>query len=136
MLAVRVWQTSGGTTTGQGAALGVVWLAVVAAGILAAALFVRQAWPPPRRRDPPVPAEPPTTTPRRLLRLVTAAVALAWLVPLVVLAATALHRPVDAAARGWWSTPVALRSFQDQLRTAPDCTGRSASRWCWPPWSP
>lgn len=47
VLAVQVWQTSGGTTSGPGAALGVLWLAIVALGMVLASLGVRQAWPPP-----------------------------------------------------------------------------------------
>ncbi len=49
VLSLRIWQTSGATTTGEGAALGVVWLVAVTAGMLVVALFVRQAWPPPQQ---------------------------------------------------------------------------------------
>ncbi|WP_434740226.1 hypothetical protein [Micromonospora sp. SH-82] len=117
VLAVRVWQTSGGTTTGPGAALGVIWLAAVAAGMSVAALFIRQAWPPPRPADPP--EVDPTHPPSRRLRLVTAGAAIVWLVPLGVLVATSLHAPVDAAAHGWWSTPPSLDSYASVL-TDPD----------------
>ncbi|TYC05482.1 ABC transporter permease subunit [Micromonospora sp. WP24] len=111
VLALRVWQTSGGTTTGEGAALGVIWLAAVAAGMLVAALFVRQAWPPPRAAEP----DPVATPPRRLFRLLAAGAAAAWLVPLAVLVATSLHGPVDAAARSWWSAPPSLASYREVL---------------------
>ncbi|MER7442653.1 ABC transporter permease subunit [Micromonospora avicenniae] len=111
VLALRVWQTSGGTTTGEGAALGVIWLVAVAAGMLVAALFVRQAWPPPRAAEPdPVAAPPP-----RPFRLLAAVAAMAWLVPLAVLVATSLHGPVDAAARGWWSARPSLASYHEVL---------------------
>ncbi|RKN21318.1 ABC transporter permease subunit [Micromonospora musae] len=111
VLALRVWQTSGGTTTGEGAALGVIWLAAVAAGMLVAALFIRQAWPPPRAAEPdPVAAPPP-----RLFRLLAAGAAAAWLVPLAALVATSLHGPVDAAARSWWSAPPSLASYREVL---------------------
>ncbi|MEV4201335.1 ABC transporter permease subunit [Micromonospora globbae] len=112
VLALRVWQTSGGTTTGEGAALGVIWLVAVAAGMLVAALFVRQAWPPPRAVDPPE-ADPASAPPRRPLRLLAAGAAVAWLVPLAVLVATSLHGPVEAAARGWWSAPPSLASYRE-----------------------
>ncbi|WBB68636.1 ABC transporter permease subunit [Micromonospora sp. WMMD812] len=112
VLALRVWQTSGGTTTGEGAALGVVWLVAVAAGMLVAALFVRQAWPPPRPVEPPDP-DPSPAPPPRLFRLLAAGAAVAWLVPLGVLVATSLHGEVDAAAEGWWSTPPSLASYGD-----------------------
>ncbi|RKN37829.1 ABC transporter permease subunit [Micromonospora endolithica] len=114
VLAVRVWQTSNGVTTGEGAALGVVWLLAVLAGVLLAALFVRQAWPPPPRQASaaPGPANPP---PRRVVRLLAATAALAWLVPLGVLVATSLHTPVDAATRAWWSAPPSLASYAELL---------------------
>ncbi|TDC77901.1 ABC transporter permease subunit [Micromonospora sp. KC606] len=113
VLALRVWQASGGTTTGEGAALGVIWLVAVVAGMLVAALFVRQAWPPPQD---PAPAEPDQAAPRRVTRLLAVGAAVAWLVPLGVLLATSLHDPVDAAARGWWSSPPSLDSYR-QLAT-------------------
>ncbi|MFG1780081.1 ABC transporter permease subunit [Micromonospora sp. NPDC049048] len=113
VLALRVWQTSNGATTGEGAALGVVWLVAVAAGLLVAALFVRQAWPPPRDPAPVAPEAAPA--PRRTTRLLVAGAAVAWLVPLGVLLATSLHGPVDAAARGWWWSPPSLDSYRDLL---------------------
>ncbi|MFI7606508.1 hypothetical protein ACIBTV_15415 [Micromonospora sp. NPDC049366] len=117
VLALRVWQTSGGTTTGEGAALGVVWLLAVVAGMLVAALFVRQAWPPPRPADPPEP-DPAATAPPRLFRLLAAGAAVAWLVPLGALVATSLHGPVDAAAEGWWSAPPSLDSYREVVTGA------------------
>ncbi|SDZ16890.1 alpha-glucoside transport system permease protein [Micromonospora pattaloongensis] len=114
VLALRVWQTSGGTTSGPGAALGVIWLAAVAVGVLGAALFVRQGWPPPRRSHP-VPPAPRPAPPRRLPRLAAGAAAIAWLVPLGVLAATSLHAPGDAAARGWWEARPRLNSYAEVL---------------------
>ncbi|TDC37119.1 ABC transporter permease subunit [Micromonospora sp. 15K316] len=114
VLALRVWQTSGGTTTGEGAALGVIWLAAVAAGMLVAALFIRQAWPPPRAAEP----DPVATPPARLFRLLAAGAAAAWLVPLAVLVATSLHGPVEAAARSWWSAAPSLASYREVLTGA------------------
>ncbi|MBM0240467.1 hypothetical protein JNW88_31410, partial [Micromonospora sp. ATA32] len=48
-----------------------------------------------------------------------AGAAIAWLVPLAVLVATSLHAPVDAAARGWWSTAPSLASYRSLL-TGPE----------------
>ncbi len=112
VLALRVWQTSGGGTTGESAALGVVWLVAVAAGMLVAALFVRQAWPPPDQSGP-VEAAPGAPAPRRVARLLTAGAVVAWLLPLGVLVATSLQRPVDAATRAWWSSSPSLDSYRD-----------------------
>ncbi|WP_158566297.1 ABC transporter permease [Micromonospora craterilacus] len=115
VLALRVWQTSAATTTGEGAALGVIWLVAVAAGILVAALFVRQAWPPPRRSAAVAPVAPP---PRRLVRLLAAGAAVAWLLPLGVLVATSLQDPVHAATESWWSSPPDLDSYRAVLTGA------------------
>ncbi|MEV2242369.1 ABC transporter permease subunit [Micromonospora sp. NPDC049891] len=112
VLSLRIWQTSGATTTGEGAALGVVWLVAVTAGMLVAALFVRQAWPPPQQPAGSVVTAPP---PRRLVRLLAAGAAIAWLLPLGVLAATALQNPVRAATGGWWSGPPGLDSYRAVL---------------------
>ncbi|WP_146604030.1 ABC transporter permease, partial [Micromonospora deserti] len=114
VLALRVWQTSGAATTGEGAALGVVWLVAVAAGMLVAALFVRQAWPPPRQPAPAEP-DPATPAPRRVIRLLAAGAAVAWLLPLGVLLATSLQGRVDAATRGWWSSTPSLDSYRTLL---------------------
>ncbi|MEV1290469.1 ABC transporter permease subunit [Micromonospora sp. NPDC049679] len=116
VLAVHVWQTSAGSTSGPAAALGVVWLAAVAVGMLVAALFVRQAWPPPRGPDPAVAAEQPAA-PRWLTRLVAALAAIAWLVPLGVLIATSLHTPEDAAVRGWWAAAARPDAYQKLVRS-------------------
>ncbi|MFG2012099.1 hypothetical protein ACGFNF_23860 [Micromonospora sp. NPDC048868] len=113
VLALRVWQTSNGATTGEGAALGVVWLVAVAAGMLVTALFVRQGWPPPRGPvDGPDAVAP---VPRRAIRLLAVGAAIAWLVPLGVLLATSLHSTVDAATRGWWRGPPSLDSYRKLL---------------------
>ncbi|WP_213456530.1 ABC transporter permease [Rhizomonospora bruguierae] len=117
VLAVRVWQT-GGTTRGQSAALGVVWLAAVALGMLGAAWFSRQAWPPPEpaTRSPAPSAERPR--PGRLRRIVPPLAAVLWLIPLVVLIATSLHTRLDAAASGWWSRAPSLDSYREELASS------------------
>ncbi|GIJ12663.1 ABC transporter permease subunit [Micromonospora andamanensis] len=115
VLSLRIWQTSGATTTGEGAALGVVWLVAVTAGMLVVALFVRQAWPPPQQPAGGAVTAPP---PRRLVRLLAAGAAIAWLLPLGVLAATSLQNPVRAATGGWWSGPPGLDSYRAVLTGA------------------
>lgn len=127
VLAVRVWRTSGATTSGPAAALGVVWLAIVAMCALAATVGTRQAWPPPA----PLPSivEPSTgltadevparrgwlavpMTAVRLLRSVLPPVAaLVWAVPLLVLVGTSLHTAQDAATRPWWAAPVSFDMY-------------------------
>jgi len=127
VLAVRVWQTSGGSTSGPGAALGVLWFAAVALGTAAAALGIRQAWPPPGQQTP-VPAaagtvteeEPPAPTRRRPLvgfarragRVLPSVAAVAWAFPMLVLVATSLHAPRDAATGGWWTRPLRWDSYR------------------------
>ncbi|WBB50811.1 ABC transporter permease subunit [Verrucosispora sp. WMMA2044] len=112
VLSLRIWQTSGATTTGEGAALGVVWLVAVTAGMLVVALFVRQAWPPPQQPAGSAVTAPP---PRRLVRLLAAGAAIAWLLPLGVLVATSSQSPVRAATGGWWSGPPGLDSYRAVL---------------------
>ncbi len=117
VLALRVWQTSGGSTSGPGAALGVLWLGAVAVGMLAAAFGIRQAWPPPGRSGPPTVAARPTRS-RKLAELVAAGATIAWLIPVGLLVATSLHSPIDAATRGWWAAPVRLKSYRELIGSA------------------
>jgi alpha-glucoside transport system permease protein len=174
VLAVRVWQTSGGTTSGPGAALGVLWLAIVALGMVLASLGIRQAWPPPtiatlpkknrktRRSAPtgvpradggetdagetdragadgagadgadtdegdtdggepeaeddgPSPADrpgPAVRAVRAVGRTVPSVAAVVWTFPLLVLVATSLHTPRDAATVGWWRAPLSWASYR------------------------
>ena len=112
-LAVRVWQTSGSATTGPAAALNVLWLAAVGAGVIAAAFGSRQAWPPPA--PAPAPSRPATertawTVLRRALPILTA---LVWAVPVLALMATSLHSPQDAATRGWTVPSLRLGSYRE-----------------------
>lgn len=112
VVSVRIWQTSGGTVSGPSAALGVLWLAALALGVLGAALWSRQAWPPPPRAPgPPVP--PSTVLPGLVRRVLPPAAAVWWAVPLVVLVATSLHAPREAATRGWWTAPIGLSSYRE-----------------------
>lgn len=127
VLAVRIWETSGRGTSGPGAALGVLWLLAVVVGMFVAAFWVRQPWPAPRRPAEPVnqvaPASPALGPPRpgrlrTLLRLIGTGAVVAWLIPPAVLVATALHDPAEAAARGWWSPQLTLRTFGMVLDSA------------------
>jgi alpha-glucoside transport system permease protein len=116
VLAVRIWQTSGGSTSGPGAALGVLWLAAVAVGMLVAALGIRQAWPPPAAPDTIV-SDASGRVPgrwaalRAIGRITPSVAAVAWAFPMAALVATSLHAPRDAAFRGWWAAPVRLDSY-------------------------
>lgn len=117
VLAVRVWQTSGGSTGGPGAALGVVWLAVVAVGVAVAAFGVRQPWPPP---PPSGRTDPTPDTPRTLRvarRIVLSLAAVTWVLPLAILVATSLRAPWDAATGGlaWWRAAVRPDSYAGLL---------------------
>jgi alpha-glucoside transport system permease protein len=122
VLAVQVWQTSGGSTSGPGAALGVLWFAAVALGMAAAALGIRQAWPPPGQpapvpvteEEPPAPARRrrPGRFARRAARALPSVAAVAWAFPVLVLVATSLHSPRDAATRGWWTAPLRWDSYR------------------------
>jgi alpha-glucoside transport system permease protein len=115
VLAVRVFQTSGATTTGPGAALGVLWLVAVALGVAGAALGSRQVWPPPSGPDQPGPVAGQGWR-AVLRRSVPVAVAVVWLGPLVVLVATSLHRPRDTATRPWWAATPSLDSYSEVFR--------------------
>jgi alpha-glucoside transport system permease protein len=120
-LAVRVWQTSGGSTSGPGAALGVLWLLLVAVGMLGAALGIRQSWPPPTLPEAlpdkdDVPVSRAVSVARRVVPPVAA---VAWAFPVFVLVATALHKPRDAATVGWWAAAPGLDSFRDAFSGGP-----------------
>ena len=114
-LAVRVWQTSGSATTGPAAALNTIWLTALGAGVAAAAIGGRQAWPPPA----PLPAvvRPPAgRTPWRVARrALPMLIALLWAVPVLALVATSLHSPRDAATRGWMAAGLQLSSYKEVL---------------------
>jgi alpha-glucoside transport system permease protein len=128
VLAVLQWQRSGGTTTGRSAALGVLWLAALAVVVVVAARRSRQGWPPP---GPPAPVpedRPPAATATARTRRPGAAAADAlrtarhwlpsgaavlWVVPVLVLLATSIQSPDDAALRGWRVTALSLRSYAE-----------------------
>jgi alpha-glucoside transport system permease protein len=136
VLAVLQWQTATASTTGRAAALGVLWLGAVTAVVVAAAWGSRQAWPAPPSQDPapvPVPAAPatPATTTgvaasgarlsavRRGLDAVRhrlpSLAAVVWVIPALVLLATSVQSPQDAATRGWRVAALSHRSYWDVL---------------------
>jgi alpha-glucoside transport system permease protein len=128
VLAVMQWQTSGATTSGPAAALGVLWLAAVAAGVLLVAWWSR-----PARRTRPRRTGDPGTVPAglaappghgqkrqgggaqlggsRAADVVVDGALVLWIVPLLVLVATSLHAPREAATKGWWAPPFGLGSY-------------------------
>lgn len=139
VLSVLQWQTSGATTSGPAAALGVLWLAAVAASVLLAAWWSRPArWRRSRSRSRAAraraerhrdhgfvrtngatasalrPRSSRLWTPdrrRRLAEAVGLGAVVAWMVPLLVLGATSLHAPREAATRSWWSAPFGWGSY-------------------------
>lgn len=131
VLPVHLWQSTG---EHHASALGLVWLLIVAAGVLLASLGARQHWPLPIRLPDPEPWRRPrrragssarptgqpgrrrrrsiTRTPQeRISGLIVALAILVWAFPLVMLAATALRAPVDAATTSW-AAPVSADSFR------------------------
>ncbi|MGH9214030.1 MAG: hypothetical protein ACRD2C_25660 [Acidimicrobiales bacterium] len=118
VLSVLQWQTSAGETTGPAAALGVLWLVLLFAGVALAALGSRQSWPAPAA-DPkpsvvqPRPTRAGTTLRRGALWAVATAAAALWAVPLIVLVGTSLHDSDDAATGSWWRPPLTLTSYSD-----------------------
>jgi alpha-glucoside transport system permease protein len=48
---------------------------------------------------------------RAIGRITPSAAALAWAFPMIVLVATSLHTPRDAATRSWWAAPVRFGSY-------------------------
>jgi alpha-glucoside transport system permease protein len=117
VLGLNWWRaTSAGDDAGRTAALGVVLFAIVAAVAVIGVRGLRR-----RRWAVPVPVVPPDPTlrrpkPSRRVRRtgwsVGFAVSLFWILPALVLVATALHSPREAGLRGWWSlSGVGLSSF-------------------------
>lgn len=108
VLGLNWWRaTSTGEPAGRTAALGVVLFAIVAAvAVIGVRGLRRRRWAMPAsavRTDPAVGRSRPSRRVRRIGWTVGFAVSLFWILPAVVLVATALHSPREAGLRGWWS---------------------------------
>jgi alpha-glucoside transport system permease protein len=109
VLGLNWWRaTSAGDNSGRTAALGVVLFAIVAAvAVIGVRGLRRRRWAMPTSvvtPDPSLRRHQPSRRVRRTGRVVGFVVALFWILPAVVLVATALHSPQQAGLRGWWST--------------------------------
>jgi ABC-type glycerol-3-phosphate transport system permease component len=119
VVAVQWWRTRG--DDGQAAAMATLLFVAVAVVALTALAGLR-GWG--EHRAPTgvaVRPAPPTGWPRRWLGVALAAVVAAvWLFPLLVLIATSLHSPRDAALSGWWrpgADGLGLESYAEAVDT-------------------
>ncbi|MFI7066514.1 sugar ABC transporter permease [Kribbella sp. NPDC050124] len=117
VLGLNWWRaTTTGDDPGRTAALGVVLFAIVAAvGVVGVRGLRRRRWAMPVQVVPPDPTvgrPKPSKRVRRIGWTAGFAVSLVWILPAVVLVATALHSPREAGLRGWWSpSGLGLSSF-------------------------
>jgi alpha-glucoside transport system permease protein len=130
VLALHVWRTSYQGMPGPVAALSVMWMGVVASGLLLALLGARQEWPAPAAPSTERLTSHSDSLSRRMTvhrtrkstamwatleaiarRSALGVVAVVWVVPLVMLLVTSLHSATDAAVRGWWA-PLSLDSYR------------------------
>lgn len=108
VLGLNWWRAADtGAPAGRTAALGVVLFAIVAAvAVIGVRGLRRRRWAMPVsvvRTDPALGRSRPSRRVRRIGWTVGFAVSLFWILPAVVLMATALHSPREAGLRGWWS---------------------------------
>lgn len=108
VLGLNWWRaTTTGDDPGRTAALGVVLFAIVAAvGVVGVRGLRRRRWAMPVQvvsPDPTLGRPKPSKRVRRIGWTAGFAVSLVWILPAVVLVATALHSPREAGLRGWWS---------------------------------
>lgn len=108
VLGLNWWRaTTTGDDPGRTAALGVVLFAIVAAvGVVGVRGLRRRRWAMPVAvvtPDPSLGRPKPSKRIRRIGWTVGFVVSLVWVLPAVVLVATALHSPREAGLRGWWS---------------------------------
>lgn len=117
VLGLNWWRaTSTGEPAGRAAALGVVLFAIVAAvAVIGVRGLRRRRWAMPVavvKPDPSLGRSKPSRRVRKIGWTVGFAVGLFWILPAVVLVATALHSPREAGLHGWWSTAgLGLDSF-------------------------
>ncbi|ADB35418.1 ABC-type sugar transport systems permease component-like protein [Kribbella flavida DSM 17836] len=108
VLGLNWWRaTSAGDDPGRTAALGVVLFAIVAAvAVIGVRGLRRRRWAMPATvvpADPSLRRPKPSKRVRRIGWTAGFAVSLFWILPAVMLVATALHSPGEAGLRGWWS---------------------------------
>ena len=108
VLGLNWWRaTDAGEPAGRTAALGVVLFAIVAlVAVVGVRGLRRRRWAVPARVVRPTAAVARAKPSRRVRRVgwtVGFAVGLFWILPAVVLLATALHSPREAGLHGWWS---------------------------------
>jgi alpha-glucoside transport system permease protein len=119
VLGLNWWRaTTAGEPDGRTAALGVVLFAVVAAvAVIGVRGLGRRRWAVPVsvvRPDPALSRSRPSRRVRRIGWTAGFAVGLIWVLPAVILLATALHSPREAGLHGWWSLKgLGLDSFTD-----------------------
>ncbi|MFI5711361.1 sugar ABC transporter permease [Kribbella sp. NPDC051620] len=115
VLGLNWWRaTSTGEPAGRTAALGVVLFAIVAAvAVIGVRGLRRRRWAMPVSViRPSLARSRPSRRVRRIGWTVGFAVSLVWILPAVVLVATALHSPREAGLRGWWSLEgIGVESF-------------------------
>lgn len=134
VLALYILRQPNVQAAGEAAAVGVVWLLVVAVGGMLAARGARHDWPAPHtlvarqaplgRRSRNVPGTTRTARPGRVAmagragrRVALGIVVALWAFPVVLLVLTSLHAPLDPATRGWLA-PLSLASYREVLDTA------------------
>jgi alpha-glucoside transport system permease protein len=130
VLALYILRQSNVQAYGEAAAVGVVWLLVVAVGTVLVARGTRDDWPAPHAVAP---RRPPAERQRRssaalsvrrpgraaaaarVARRTALGLAVAvWVFPVLLLVLVSLHEPVDPATRGWLA-PLSLASYHEAL---------------------
>jgi alpha-glucoside transport system permease protein len=134
VLALYILRQPNVQAAGEAAAVGVLWLLVVAVGGMLAARAARHDWPTPHTlviRQPslgrrwrrqhsaarsPLPGRVAMVG-RGARRVVLGIVITVWAFPVVLLVLISLHAPLDPATRGWLA-PLSLESYREMLDTA------------------
>lgn len=114
VLALHWWRTTNASTAqGPPASLAVVLFVIVSVIAFAVSRGLRRRWAMPEPvSHAPVPEPPDERSRGRLLGLLVGLpVAVLWLLPLLVLVATALHDPRAAGLAGWWRPGFGLGSL-------------------------
>ena len=109
VLGLNWWRaTSTGSDPGRAAALGMVLFAIVAAvAVIGVRGLRRRRWAMPVSvvgADRSLRKPRPSRRSRRIGWTIGFAVGLFWVLPAIILVATAFHSPREAGLRGWWST--------------------------------